>query len=441
MTQLMQPNTDNGNGGVPQIFKWRGADMVVNHDDGQFSAFLDTGRFMQLYRIAEMFAQSQFVPESFRGKVGDCFIGMQMAMRLGIEPLMLLQNTYVVHGKPGIQAVVAIGLVNTSGLFKDSLDFEVVGDDPTQQNYRVRAFAARKDTGKVVHGPWIDWKIVRAEKWDDKPGSKWKTMPGLMFQYRAGSWFARLHCPERLMGMQTLDELEDVGETRQVTSRVVEDDGTMTRSQRVLANLQTRQNAEDQQTNSPAAPPTPPPSTGTPQPDAPTGGAASETTAAAPSRRRPSKSATATSPEPEPAGRERSSSPSTAPASGEGPHEQVNTDTGEVTGDQGDDAAEQQYREALQAAENALDTRTYEALKPTIKAYYAAKYPNVERAKIDAKVDEALKKHLPSTAYKVRDVKEGKALRDALALAIIENRFDLTTGEITPAAAQPAAGG
>jgi hypothetical protein len=127
----------------------------------------------------------------------------------------------------------------------------------------------------------------------------------------------------------------------------------------------------------------------------------------------------------------------------------VNTDTGEVTDplapgsitEVDDDAAEQQYREMLQAAEEALDTRTYEAMKPTIKGYYRLKFANQTPEDVDNIVEAALKKHLPSTAYKIRDVKEGRTHRDVLALAIVEGRFDLNTGNIKPAAAQPAAGG
>jgi len=32
-----------------------------------------------------------------------------------------------------------------------------------------------------------------------------------MFMYRAAAWFGRINCPERLMGMQTRDEIEDAG--------------------------------------------------------------------------------------------------------------------------------------------------------------------------------------------------------------------------------------
>ena len=144
MTQQIDRSTSQvepENGNSPAIVKWRGAEMIVTHDEGQFQNFLDTAKFAQLYRISEMFAASKLVPEHFRGNASDCFIGCQMAMRLGVDPLMFLQKTYIVHGKPGMEATLAIALINSSGLFKNSLDYEVQGDDPFHEKYRVRAMA------------------------------------------------------------------------------------------------------------------------------------------------------------------------------------------------------------------------------------------------------------------------------------------------------------
>lgn len=190
---------------------------LVSTDGGQFSNLMDVNRFEHVWRIATLFASSKMVPVHYQDKPADCFIACQMAIRLGVDPFMFMQNTYIVHGRPGMEAKLAIALINSSGLYVDSLDYEIGGgEDPFDPAYRVRAYAVRKSTGKTIYGPWIDWKLVRGEGWDKTNGSKWKTMPGQMFQYRAGTFFGRLHCPERLMGMQTADEIEDVGRTHQV---------------------------------------------------------------------------------------------------------------------------------------------------------------------------------------------------------------------------------
>jgi len=172
----------------------------------------------EAWRFAQFLSASQFVPVTFQGKPEDCLIAIDMALRLNVAPLMLLQNTYVVKGKPGMEAKLVIALVNASGLFTDPLDYEIEGEDPKGKDYRVRAFAARSKTGKVIYGPWITWDIVTAEGWDKKDGSKWKTIPSLMFVYRAAAWFARQFCPEVMMGMHTTEELSDMELRREVES-------------------------------------------------------------------------------------------------------------------------------------------------------------------------------------------------------------------------------
>lgn len=60
--------------------------------------------------------------------------------------------------------------------------------------------------------------MVKAEGWLSKTGSKWKTMPQLMFRYRAAAFFARIYAPDITLGMQTAEEIYDAPpEPRNVT--------------------------------------------------------------------------------------------------------------------------------------------------------------------------------------------------------------------------------
>lgn len=188
-------------------------------DAGEFQNLLDSNRFAQLQRVANLFAASAMVPVHFQKKPADCFIGCQMAMRLGVDPFMFLQNTYVIGGKPAMQGALALSLVNTSGLFASPLRFVFDGKEGTDE-YGCRAVTTLK-TGEVIEGPKVTWAIVKAEGWMGRSGSKWKTIPDLMFRYRAAAWFGRTVCPERLMGMQTVEEIDDI-EPRQVEARVLQ---------------------------------------------------------------------------------------------------------------------------------------------------------------------------------------------------------------------------
>jgi hypothetical protein len=51
--------------------------------------------------------------------------------------------------------------------------------------------------------------MAKAEGWVSRKGSKWATMPELMLMYRAASFFGRLYAPEVLMGMHSMEEIQD----------------------------------------------------------------------------------------------------------------------------------------------------------------------------------------------------------------------------------------
>lgn len=166
------------------------------------SLFFDIDKFEHAQRVAKVLATSTLVPEHFRNNLGNCVIALNYADRIKADPFMVLQNMYVVHGKPGIEAKLVIALVNQSGRF-EPLEFKESKDVCV-------AYAKEIKSGKVLEGPTITTEMVKAEGWLDKPGSKWKTMPQIMFRYRAATFFARTYCPEVLLGMQTKEELEDV---------------------------------------------------------------------------------------------------------------------------------------------------------------------------------------------------------------------------------------
>ena len=184
-------------------------EKAIVTDSGLFHNLMDTSRFEHLQRVAKVFANSALVPEHFRGKEADCFIAVEMAMRLQLHPFNLMQSLYVVHGKPGIEAKMAIALINSSGLFDGPLQFKLAGEGMKRQ---CTAFAVHSKTKQVCETT-VTMDMAKAEGWIDKSGSKWKTLPDLMLQYRSASFFARLYCPEVIFGMQTREELDEIDVT------------------------------------------------------------------------------------------------------------------------------------------------------------------------------------------------------------------------------------
>jgi len=170
------------------------------------ACLLNPAVFNHIWRVATAYSRSMLVPTHFRGKPDDCFVACQLAMRLQVDPFMLMQRMYVVNGKPGMEAQLAIALTNARGVFRDRIRWKFDGEGMDRQ---CTAFAHDRVTGELLEQT-VTMKVAKAEGWIDKAGSKWKTMPDMMLQYRSASWLVRTACPEVLAGLYTVDELRDV---------------------------------------------------------------------------------------------------------------------------------------------------------------------------------------------------------------------------------------
>lgn len=156
------------------------------------------------YRAAKYLASSDLVPaQTYKNKPENCLIAMDLANRMNLAPLLVMQNLYIVQGKPAWSGQFCIAAINNCGRYSP-LEFVSEEDGSTY------AKATDLRTGKVCTGTPITWDMVKAEGWLTKPGSKWKTMPQQMFMYRAASFFARAFCPDVLFGLQTVEEVRDV---------------------------------------------------------------------------------------------------------------------------------------------------------------------------------------------------------------------------------------
>ncbi|HWK72211.1 MAG TPA: hypothetical protein VNS29_15360 [Burkholderiaceae bacterium] len=164
--------------------------------------------FDLIQRVSKMFASSTLVPAAYQGNMANCCIALNMAQRMGADPMQVMQNLYIVHGSPSWSSKFLIATVNTCGRFS-ALRYEWRGK-PSDDEYGCRAWAIEKATGERLDGIWVDWKMVKAEGWSKKNGSKWNTMPDQMFVYRAAAFWQRAYAPELGMGLATAEEMVDV---------------------------------------------------------------------------------------------------------------------------------------------------------------------------------------------------------------------------------------
>jgi hypothetical protein len=171
------------------------------------SAFSSVNSFEAAQRMAKSLAASTLVPKDYQNNLSNCLIAIELSSRTGASVLMVMQNLYIVHGRPGWGAQFLIGTANTSGRFTP-LRFEWQGTKG-KADWGCRAVAKDRRTGEELTGAWITWDMVKAEGWSEKSGSKWKTMPEQMFMYRAGTFWTRVYAPEIGLGMATREEIID----------------------------------------------------------------------------------------------------------------------------------------------------------------------------------------------------------------------------------------
>jgi hypothetical protein len=166
--------------------------------------------FVLAQRVARSIGSSTLVPKAYQGpeNLPNVLIALELASRIGASPLMVMQNLYVVQGKPSWSSSFLIACVNQSQRFTP-LRFQFDGKQGTD-DWGCRAVAKDKETGEVCTGALITIKLAKAEGWHGKSGSKWQTMPEQMLMYRAAGFWARVYAPELSLGMLTREEMDDI---------------------------------------------------------------------------------------------------------------------------------------------------------------------------------------------------------------------------------------
>lgn len=210
--------------------------------------FGDLASFEFLQRSAKAFASSSMVPTAYQAMttkgygeratvepnpaaISNCMIALDMAQRMNANPLMIMQNLYVIEGRPSWSSQFIIAAINNCGKFSplrfdlewlDEMDatfstFEWVNKQKVEKKHSIRiknarciAWAIEKATGERLESAPVTMEMAVNEGWYGKNGSKWRSMPDLMLRYRTAAFFGRIYAPELLMGLPTAEEMQDV---------------------------------------------------------------------------------------------------------------------------------------------------------------------------------------------------------------------------------------
>ena len=148
------------------------------------------------HKLATVLANTQMVPQIYRGKPDDAAAAILYGAEVGLKPQQALQQVFVVHGQPAIYARTMVALLKAKGY-----RFETV--ESTDEAVTVRATSPRGEVEEAT------WTIDRAKKAGYTSNKKYSTDPQAMLYAKAASEVSRKIAPDVLLGIRySAEDLE-----------------------------------------------------------------------------------------------------------------------------------------------------------------------------------------------------------------------------------------
>ncbi|WP_323114364.1 RecT family recombinase [Klebsiella variicola] len=187
--------------------------------------------FNRLRTLSEVMANSgNFVPEHYRGKPDACMAVVMQAARWGMDPFAVAQKTFIVgnSGVLGYEAQLVNAVINTMAPTKDRIHFEwfgawenIVGrfvEKTSSQNKKYIAPGWNlKDEAGVGVRAWATLKgeseprelVLMLSQAQVRNSTLWASDPRQQLAYLAVKRWARLYCPDVILGVYTADEIDE----------------------------------------------------------------------------------------------------------------------------------------------------------------------------------------------------------------------------------------
>ncbi len=167
----------------------------------------------QLTAFAELMAQSAVtVPKHLAGKPADCMAIVMQAMQWGMNPYAVAQKTHLVNGVLGYEAQLVNAVISSSSAivgrfhYKYGGDWEKIAgkkDGRDESGLSVRVGAVLRGEAEITWGEDIYLADITTRN-----SPLWKTAPKQQIAYLAVKYWARLYCPEVILGVYSPDEVE-----------------------------------------------------------------------------------------------------------------------------------------------------------------------------------------------------------------------------------------
>ncbi|WP_345842488.1 RecT family recombinase [Shewanella algae] len=202
-------------------------ELMMNHD-----------AMNNMYRLAETMAGGKAtVPQHLQGNVADCMAVVMQSAIWRMNPFAVAQKTHVVSGTLGYEAQLVNAVVKHSGAVQGAFQYEFFGDwSKVIGNFIVKT----NQNGKQYQAP--NWNLsdekglgvyvrntltgesepreleLLLSQAQVRNSTLWASDPKQQLAYLAVKRWARLYCPEAILGVYSDDELEP-REVRDITPK------------------------------------------------------------------------------------------------------------------------------------------------------------------------------------------------------------------------------
>lgn len=195
--------------------------------------YADASAFEHAQRVAKVFGSSTLVPEHLRKNPADALVALGIARALGEQPLVVMQNIYFVSGRAGWSTKYKIARANRAGVFRGPIRWRSEGAGETLCVTAYADLIGVEGDSRIEVA--VDMKLAKAEGWTKN--AKYQSMPEHMLRWRSASMLIDLYCPDVMLGLPTLEEIETMPDVRGGDGAVVIDfsgDAQIDRSQPAL---------------------------------------------------------------------------------------------------------------------------------------------------------------------------------------------------------------
>ena len=184
----------------------------------------DPQTLANMQRMAETMASARItIPKHLAGSPGDCLAIVMQAAQWQMNPFAVAQKTHIVNGALGYEAQLVNAVVSSSPLLASRISYEWEGDWTG-----VNGKADKSDARAVLVSATLrgevrprTLRVSMAQVGEVRNSPLWVSDPRQQLAYLATKRWARLHAPDVMLGVYTVDELEESRERAMGQAEIV----------------------------------------------------------------------------------------------------------------------------------------------------------------------------------------------------------------------------